>query len=121
MLSFKYNIKSEKGDEIIFVGRKRKMFYVKRNGVKYFPLDTTTNFEFNNQKMVAKYNEVINADGLIIFIHAKSQISLPTLTLESSYEVTSNKFLNGMKIWLPLVLGIALGYTIGYIIGQMIF
>ena len=38
MLYFKFNIKGEKGSEVIFVGRKRRVFFVKRNGKKFFPL-----------------------------------------------------------------------------------
>ncbi|NMA05387.1 MAG: DUF4310 family protein [Acholeplasmataceae bacterium] len=115
MISFKYNIKSEKGEETIFVGRKRKMFFIKRNGKTYFPLETTTNFEFNGQKRVAKHNEVIDADGLLVFVNAKNNLSIPTLTLESGYKATTNNFVNNLKIWVPMVLGIIVGYAIGYL------
>jgi len=37
MISFKYNIKSEKGEETIFVGRKRKMFFYKTKWKNVFP------------------------------------------------------------------------------------
>ena len=121
MLYFKFNIKGEKGSEVIFVGRKRRVFFVKRNGKKFFPLAATTSFTFNGQKRIAKHNEIIDADGLLVFVNAKNNLAVPTLTLESSYEVTSNKFVNGLRIWLPLALGFVIGYAIGYFAVQFFF
>jgi len=37
------------------------------------------------------------------------------LTLESGYKATTNNFVNNLKIWVPMVLGIIVGYAIGYL------
>lgn len=121
MLAFKYTIKSEKSSEVIFVGRKKKMFFIKRNGIKYYPLTATTNFEFNGQKRVAKHNEVIDANGLLVFVYAKNYTAIPTLTLEKGYEATTNNFINNLKIWVPMILGIMVGYAVGYLIVKFFF
>ncbi len=121
MISFKYNIKSEKGEEAIFVGRRKKVFFVKRNGKTYYPLAATTNFEFNGEKRVARHNEVIDADDLLVFVSAKNYIAVPTIKLENGYTATTNNVINNLKIWVPMVLGIIVGYAVGYMIGQLLF